>query len=102
MDQYFAKIDKIIKLRQTSPKIRFILQDLQDLRLCKWKPKRDDNAPKTIAQIHKEAAEEKVAKGILHQRLSMESRYRFRGSALRGNYNSFTINCKTTNFLQLL
>lgn len=88
MDQYFAKIDKIIKIKQTSARTRFMLQDLTDLRLCRWKPRRDDNAPKTIEQIHKEAAEEKVEKGILHQRLAQESRNMPRGGNPRGgNYN---------------
>lgn len=32
MDQYFAQMDKIIKEKKTSSRIRFMLQDVLDLR----------------------------------------------------------------------
>uniref|UniRef100_A0A8B9KDM9 Eukaryotic translation initiation factor 4 gamma 1 n=1 Tax=Astyanax mexicanus TaxID=7994 RepID=A0A8B9KDM9_ASTMX len=55
MDQYFHQMEKIIKERKTSSRIRFMLQDLIDLRRCNWVPRRGDQGPKTIEQIHKEA-----------------------------------------------
>ncbi|XP_046874129.1 eukaryotic translation initiation factor 4 gamma 1a isoform X2 [Hypomesus transpacificus] len=55
MDQYFNQMDKIIKERKTSSRIRFMLQDVLDLRRCNWIPRRGDQGPKTIDQIHKEA-----------------------------------------------
>ncbi|XP_035994072.1 eukaryotic translation initiation factor 4 gamma 1a isoform X3 [Fundulus heteroclitus] len=55
MDQYFAQMDKIIKERKTSSRIRFMLQDVLDLRRNNWVPRRGDQGPKTIDQIHKEA-----------------------------------------------
>ncbi|KAM7400638.1 hypothetical protein PAMA_005028 [Pampus argenteus] len=55
MDQYFNQMDKIIKERKTSSRIRFMLQDVLDLRKCNWVPRRGDQGPKTIDQIHKEA-----------------------------------------------
>ncbi|KAK1878600.1 Eukaryotic translation initiation factor 4 gamma 1 [Dissostichus eleginoides] len=55
MDQYFAQIDKIIKEKKTSSRIRFMLQDVLDLRRSNWVPRRGDQGPKTIDQIHKEA-----------------------------------------------
>lgn len=35
MDQYFNQMDKIIKERKTSSRIRFMLQDVLDLRKVK-------------------------------------------------------------------
>jgi translation initiation factor 4G len=54
IDQYFVQIDKIIKLKRTSSRVRFMLQDVYDLRKNRWVPRRADNNPKTIDQIHKE------------------------------------------------
>ncbi|XP_024910633.1 eukaryotic translation initiation factor 4 gamma 1 [Cynoglossus semilaevis] len=55
MDQYFNQMDKIIKERKTTSRIRFMLQDVLDLRQLNWVPRRGDQGPKTIDQIHKEA-----------------------------------------------
>ncbi|XP_075330157.1 eukaryotic translation initiation factor 4 gamma 1 isoform X6 [Odontesthes bonariensis] len=55
MDQYFNQMEKIIKEKKTSSRIRFMLQDVLDLRRNNWVPRRGDQGPKTIDQIHKEA-----------------------------------------------
>ncbi|TKS81437.1 Eukaryotic translation initiation factor 4 gamma 1 [Collichthys lucidus] len=55
MDQYFNQMEKIIKERKTSSRIRFMLQDVLDLRRNNWVSRRGDQGPKTIDQIHKEA-----------------------------------------------
>ncbi|XP_015268103.1 PREDICTED: eukaryotic translation initiation factor 4 gamma 3 isoform X2 [Gekko japonicus] len=55
MDQYFNQMEKIVKERKTSSRIRFMLQDVVDLRQCNWVSRRADQGPKTIEQIHKEA-----------------------------------------------
>ncbi|XP_026994560.1 eukaryotic translation initiation factor 4 gamma 1 isoform X3 [Tachysurus fulvidraco] len=55
MDQYFTQMGKIIKERKTSSRIRFMLQDVIDLRRNNWVPRRGDQGPKTIEQIHKDA-----------------------------------------------
>uniref|UniRef100_A0A4W5QHZ6 Eukaryotic translation initiation factor 4 gamma, 1a n=1 Tax=Hucho hucho TaxID=62062 RepID=A0A4W5QHZ6_9TELE len=58
MDQYFAQMDKIIKEKKTSSRIRFMLQDVIDLRRSGWVPRRGEQGPKTIDQIHKDAERE--------------------------------------------
>ncbi|KAM3857533.1 eukaryotic translation initiation factor 4 gamma 1-like [Diretmus argenteus] len=58
MDQYFIQLEKILKERKTSSRICFMLQDMQDLRSNNWEPRRRDQGPKTIEQIHKEAEQE--------------------------------------------
>ncbi|XP_068137423.1 eukaryotic translation initiation factor 4 gamma 1 isoform X2 [Hyperolius riggenbachi] len=69
MNQYFAQMEKIIKERKTSSRIRFMLQDVIDLRLCNWVPRRADQGPKTIDQIHKDAELEKQREQVKVQQL---------------------------------
>lgn len=77
MDQYFNQMDKIIKERKTSSRIRFMLQDVIDLRLCNWVPRRADQGPKTIDQIHKEAELEKQREAVkVHQLMSKQDKRR--------------------------
>ncbi|KAG7272924.1 hypothetical protein CRUP_002504 [Coryphaenoides rupestris] len=58
MEQYFHQMEKIIKERKTSSRIRFMLQDVLDLRRNLWVPRRGDQGPKTLEQIHKDAEQE--------------------------------------------
>lgn len=55
IDQYFNQMEKIVKEKKTSSRIRFMLQDVLDLRKNNWVPRRADQGPKTIDQIHKDA-----------------------------------------------
>ncbi|XP_024130240.1 eukaryotic translation initiation factor 4 gamma 1a isoform X2 [Oryzias melastigma] len=71
MDQYFNQMDKIIKERKTSSRIRFMLQDVLDLRRNNWVPRRGDQGPKTIDQIHKEAEMEEHREQIKVQQQLM-------------------------------
>ncbi|ESO89979.1 hypothetical protein LOTGIDRAFT_124155, partial [Lottia gigantea] len=65
VDQYFQQMSKIVSEKKTSSRIRFLLQDVIDLRLRNWVPRREDYNPKTIDQIHKEAAKESAQKALL-------------------------------------
>ncbi|XP_061147126.1 eukaryotic translation initiation factor 4 gamma 3 isoform X3 [Syngnathus typhle] len=70
MDQYFTQMEKIVKEKKTSSRIRFMLQDVIDLRLHNWVSRRADQGPKTIEQIHKEAKiEEQEEQRKVHQQL---------------------------------
>ncbi|XP_016138552.1 eukaryotic translation initiation factor 4 gamma 3 isoform X4 [Sinocyclocheilus grahami] len=70
MDQYFNQMEKIVKEKKTSSRIRFMLQDVIDLRLHNWVSRRADLGPKTIEQIHKEAKlEEQEEQRKVHQQL---------------------------------
>ncbi|XP_030630375.1 eukaryotic translation initiation factor 4 gamma 1a [Chanos chanos] len=80
MDQYFNQMEKIIKERKTSSRIRFMLQDVLDLRRNNWVPRRGDQGPKTIDQIHREAELEehreqiKVQQQLLSKKDSTQGR----------------------------
>ncbi|KAJ7306509.1 hypothetical protein JRQ81_009865 [Phrynocephalus forsythii] len=75
MDQYFNQMEKIVKERKTSSRIRFMLQDVIDLRQCNWVSRRADLGPKTIEQIHKEAKiEEQEEQRKVQQLMTKEKR----------------------------
>ncbi|XP_017565077.1 eukaryotic translation initiation factor 4 gamma 3 isoform X5 [Pygocentrus nattereri] len=77
MDQYFNQMEKIVKERKTSSRIRFMLQDVIDLRLHNWVSRRADLGPKTIEQIHKEAKiEEQEEQRKVHQQLLTKDKRR--------------------------
>ncbi|XP_061776363.1 eukaryotic translation initiation factor 4 gamma 1a isoform X2 [Nerophis ophidion] len=84
MDQYFNQMDKIIKERKTSSRIRFMLQDVLDLRKSNWVPRRGDQGPKTIDQIHKEAEMEERREQFKVQQQLM-SKKEAGGGRLGGN-----------------
>ena len=48
------------KRGKVSSRVRFMLQDVIDLRQNKWIPRRDDSVPKTMDQIQKEAEKEEL------------------------------------------
>ncbi|KAG9343267.1 hypothetical protein JZ751_014248 [Albula glossodonta] len=81
MDQYFTQIEKIIKERKTSSRIRFMLQDVLDLRKNNWVPRRGDQGPKTIDQIHKEAELEQHREQVKVQQQLLSKKDTPRGGA---------------------
>lgn len=84
MDQYFNQMDKIIKERKTSSRIRFMLQDVLDLRKNNWVPRRGDQGPKTIDQIHKEAEMEEHREQIKVQQQLMSKKEASGGGRMGG------------------
>ncbi|OQO10396.1 hypothetical protein B0A48_03692 [Cryoendolithus antarcticus] len=54
---YFERIDeKIMSNQQLPSRPRFMILDLIDLRKAGWKGKADQKGPKTLSQVHEEAA----------------------------------------------
>lgn len=51
---------------QISSRVRFMLQDVVDLKLNKWVPRRADFNPKTMSQIQKEADQEQFTAQMLN------------------------------------
>ena len=51
LDKYFKVMDKIVQERQTVTRVRFLMMDVIDLRQNSWVPRREDNKPKTKAQV---------------------------------------------------
>ncbi|KAG8037851.1 hypothetical protein G9C98_006062 [Cotesia typhae] len=54
---YFKKLSEFVNQKgekKINSRIRFMIQDIIDLRLNQWIPRHNDNNPKTISQIQKE------------------------------------------------
>eukprot|EP01113_Clastostelium_recurvatum_P048422 TRINITY_DN880_c1_g1_i2.p1 TRINITY_DN880_c1_g1~~TRINITY_DN880_c1_g1_i2.p1 ORF type:complete len:842 (-),score=323.69 TRINITY_DN880_c1_g1_i2:555-2717(-) len=62
MNLYFERIKTLSTNQTLSSRIRFGLQDLMDLRAHKWVPRQDAGGPKTISQVHKDAADKEKEK----------------------------------------
>ncbi|XP_015438876.1 PREDICTED: eukaryotic translation initiation factor 4 gamma 3-like isoform X3 [Dufourea novaeangliae] len=63
IQEYISKMHDIVARRgpgKISSRIRFMLQDIIDLRARKWVPRRIDSTPKTIDQIQKDAESERL------------------------------------------
>uniref|UniRef100_A0A8C5GRZ4 MIF4G domain-containing protein n=1 Tax=Gouania willdenowi TaxID=441366 RepID=A0A8C5GRZ4_GOUWI len=68
VDQCFQQMEKIVKERKTSSRIRFMMQDVLDLRTNNWVPRRVIQGPKTIDQIREQAKMEEQMEGPHHLR----------------------------------
>ncbi|XP_052470142.1 eukaryotic translation initiation factor 4 gamma 1 isoform X7 [Carassius gibelio] len=88
MDQYFHQMEKIIKEKKTSSRIRFMLQDVLDLRKNNWVPRRGDQGPKTIDQIHKEAQLEEHREQVKVQQQLLSKKDSSQGRGGRGGPHS--------------
>lgn len=66
-DIYFRDMEHITKTKQDHmpSRVRFMIQDVIDLRRNNWKPRREKAGPKTLDQIHQEAEREKMAKKLM-------------------------------------
>ncbi|OBZ69853.1 Eukaryotic translation initiation factor 4 gamma [Grifola frondosa] len=61
MSVYFSRMKKLCKSRDVNSRMRFMLQDVIELRERKWVPRNQVVGPTTIAAIHEAAAKEKAA-----------------------------------------
>ncbi|XP_052081892.1 eukaryotic translation initiation factor 4 gamma 1-like isoform X1 [Mytilus californianus] len=84
VDQYFQRMNKVVEEKKTSSRVRFMLQDVVELRHSNWVPRRDESNPKTIEQIHKEAQQEAQEKQLLVQSLAVQSKSGGRGGGRGG------------------
>eukprot|EP00258_Populus_trichocarpa_P006003 XP_002309358.1 eukaryotic translation initiation factor [Populus trichocarpa] len=54
-DVYFGQLKELSSKPQLAPRLRFIVQDVLDLRMNNWIPRREEIKAKTITEIHAEA-----------------------------------------------
>jgi len=65
LDIYFADIRSLISKRDISPRIRFMLQDLVDLRQNKWVCQREDVVAQTLDSLHDEIQRERELEKLM-------------------------------------
>ena len=61
---YFAEMKKIISSKATSARVRFLMQDVVDLKNANWQKRREEAGPKTIEQIHADAKKEQLSEKL--------------------------------------
>eukprot|EP00794_Sanderia_malayensis_P015465 gene15465-17049_t len=71
-DQYFDQISKVIQQRKVCSRVIFMLQNIKELRATNWVARRASDAPKTIAEIHKEAKQEELEMQMAHQQAAQK------------------------------
>jgi translation initiation factor 4G len=55
LSEYFTEMKELSQKKGVMKnRIRFMLQDVIDLRQCKWVPRGNDETPKTMKEIQKE------------------------------------------------
>ncbi|XP_029648517.1 eukaryotic translation initiation factor 4 gamma 1 isoform X1 [Octopus sinensis] len=74
MKIYFQQMKEIVSEKKTSSRVRFMLQDAIELRENNWVPRRAENNPKTIQQIHLEAAQEEKERKLLLENAAAKQR----------------------------
>ena len=60
IESYFREMVKIIEEKKTSSRVRFLMQDVVDLRKNQWQKRREDAGPKTLDQIHDDMKNEQL------------------------------------------
>jgi len=55
MDNFFIHVIKFSQDVTLTARTRFMYQNLQELRLNNWTPRREENAPKKISEVHADA-----------------------------------------------
>ncbi|KAK7084911.1 Eukaryotic translation initiation factor 4 gamma [Halocaridina rubra] len=79
LDKHFHTMLKIVTERLTSSRVRFLMMDVIDLRKNNWVPRREDNKPKTKAQVHEEVKREEYEQQNLLVNNRRDDRDRDRG-----------------------
>ncbi|KAF8033738.1 hypothetical protein BT93_C0103 [Corymbia citriodora subsp. variegata] len=54
-DLYFSRLKELASNTQLAPRLRFMVQDVIDMRANNWVPRREEVKAKTITEIHSEA-----------------------------------------------
>lgn len=85
---YFRQMQLIVDRKvpgvKVSSRVRFMLQDVIELRKCNWTPRRNDSNPKTMGQIQKEAEQEQNNIHLLNYVMPGSGRKDDRGGGDRG------------------
>uniref|UniRef100_A0A672GE36 W2 domain-containing protein n=1 Tax=Salarias fasciatus TaxID=181472 RepID=A0A672GE36_SALFA len=89
MDQMFNQMTTLIEERQTSTRIRFMLQDVVALKEKNWVPRKADQGPKTIVQVHKEAEMEQQEEQLkIMKQLFSNDDWRQAGTSVTSQYQN--------------
>ena len=66
MKNILQEMRRFVEEKKTSARVRFLMQDVIELKQNGWRKRREDAGPKTIDQIHKEVEKEQMEMKIAH------------------------------------
>ncbi|KAL2612493.1 hypothetical protein R1flu_024185 [Riccia fluitans] len=69
IDTYFRRMDTLSENHKLSPRLRFMLKDVIDLRKNGWQERRKVEGPKRIDEVHRDAIQERQPAGSGRDRL---------------------------------
>jgi len=67
MQKHFDQFTRLSQDENLSSRIRFMFQDLLDLRSNNWIPRREENTPKTFGEVHAEALAKQIQDEIFSE-----------------------------------
>ena len=68
-DHYLGKMEELVNDKKVPARVRYLIQDVIDLRKSNWIPRREKAGPKTLDQIHKEVEKEKTQQQVCVRRI---------------------------------
>ncbi|RWS04629.1 eukaryotic translation initiation factor 4 gamma 3-like protein [Dinothrombium tinctorium] len=94
MAPYFSTLSDFVEQKKTSARVRFMIQDILDMRANNWQARKiqDENKPKTIDEIHSEAQEEEKKKMLELQQHSQKRQESLKKGGDWKNKNTQTVN----------
>ena len=86
MEKHYRELDNIVKEHKTSARIRFMIQDLVELRQAHWVARRAEAKPTTIDEIHEQERIKREQQEREQERERQQRRDQNRGTAIGSAY----------------
>ena len=90
LEKHYRELDQIIKEHKTSARMRFMIQDLIELRQASWIARRFEAKPMTIDEIHEEERLKRAQQEREAERERQQRREQNRGTVIGNAYNTTT------------
>ncbi|CAF0867973.1 unnamed protein product [Adineta ricciae] len=86
LEKHYRELDNIVKEHKTSARIRFMIQDLVELRQAHWVARRAEAKPTTIDEIHEQERVKREQQEREQERERQQRRDQNRGTAIGSAY----------------
>jgi hypothetical protein len=87
LEKHYRELDAIVREHKTSARIRFMIQDLVELRHASWVARRAEAKPTTIDEIHEQERIKREQQERDQERDRQQRRDQNRGTAIGSAYS---------------
>jgi hypothetical protein len=87
LEKHYRELDAIVREHKTSARIRFMIQDLVELRHASWVARRAEAKPTTIDEIHEQERVKREQQERDQERDRQQRRDQNRGTAIGSAYS---------------